>query len=140
MEFGASRSLGYGPAHRLGFRCATMECELPAGGGPGGFMPRPPDAAPMAQKKRAAGKRGGVPENAIARFEPGAQVVALAGSDPLTERLRKALEAADGSVQKASRLGKYQLSTITLTCSLKAGFVVLDVSGALALTWTVPKP
>ncbi len=102
-------------------------------------MLRPLDAATMA-KKRAAGSRGGVPENAIARFEPGEEVVALAGSDPLTERLRKALEAADGSVQKASRLGRYQLSQITLTCSLKAGFVVLDVSGALALTWTAPKP
>lgn len=94
----------------------------------------------MAKKKRVDGRRGGVPENAIAKYEPGEQVVALVGTDPLAERLRKALEAADGSVQKASRLGRYQLSQITLTCSLKAGFVVLDVSGALALTWTVPKP
>ena len=56
------------------------------------------------------------------------------------ERLAVALEAADGSVQRASSLGRYQLSQIQLTCSLKAGFVVLDVSGALTLSWTLPKP
>ncbi len=66
--------------------------------------------------------------------------MALAGSDPLTGRMRKALEAADGSVQKASRLGRYQLSRITLTCSPTAGFVVLGVSGAASLTWTMPNP
>ena len=80
-----------------------------------------------------------MPANAIARFEPGFEGRAFLGEDAMTERLRRALEAADGSVQKASRLGKYELSTITLTCSLKAGFVVLDMSGALALTWTRPK-
>ncbi len=99
----------------------------------------------MPKKERRAARRGsalgrgGVPENAIARYEPGGPVEAFAGGDPLTERLRQALEATDGSVQKASNLGRYQLSQITLTCSLKAGFVVLDVSGALAMTWTVPK-
>lgn len=88
--------------------------------------------------KRGSGQ-GGVPENAIARYEPGIRTLAPVGEEAMAERLRKALEAADGSVQRASRLGKYELSTITLTCSLKAGFVVLDVSGALALTWTAPK-
>ena len=81
-----------------------------------------------------------MPENAIARYEPGFHGMAVIGPDQLTERLRQALEAVDGSVQRASNLGKYQLSQITLTCSLKAGFVVLDVSGALTLSWTLPKP
>lgn len=100
----------------------------------------------MATNKRSGGRRGpasgrdGVPENAIARYEPEFQGKAFLGEDKMTERLRRALEAADGSVQKASRLGKYQLSTITLTCSLKAGFVVLDMGGALTLSWTIPKP
>ncbi len=89
--------------------------------------------------KRGSG-RGGVPETAIARYEPGIRTLTPLGEEAMTERLRKALEAADGSVQRAARLGKYELSTITLTCSLKAGFVVLDVSGALTLTWTAPKP
>lgn len=80
------------------------------------------------------------PKNAIARYEIGPQGEALIATDELTERLRHALEAADGSVQRASRLGKYELSTISLSCSLKTGFVVLDVSGALTLTWTRPKP
>lgn len=95
----------------------------------------------MATKKRSEGRRGpdGVPKNAIARYEPELRGQAFLGEDQMAERLQRALEAADGSVQKASRLGKYQLSTITLTCSLKAGFVVLDVGGALALTWTGPK-
>ncbi len=94
----------------------------------------------MATKGRTGGA-GGIPKDAIARYEPGAGAKAFGlGEEAMTERLRRALEAADGSVQRASRLGKYELSTITLTCSLKAGFVVLDVSGALALTWTRPKP
>lgn len=80
-----------------------------------------------------------VPENAIARFEPGVRGLRMGETDALTERLRHALEAADGSVQRASTVGTYELSTITLTCSLKAGFVVLDMGGALALTWTRPK-
>ena len=81
-----------------------------------------------------------MPENAIARYEPEFHGEALVAPDRLTERLRQALEAADGSVQRASNLGRYQLSQIQLTCSLKAGFVVLDVSGALTLSWTLPKP
>ena len=80
-----------------------------------------------------------MPENAIARYQPGFRGLAVDGDDRLTERLRRALEAADGSVQRATTVGKYELSTVTLTCSLKAGFVVLDMSGALALTWTRPK-
>ncbi len=99
----------------------------------------------MAAKRRPGGGRArasakaAVPENAIARYEPEFQGSAVLGDDRMTARLRRALEAADGSVQRASALGKYELSTITLTCSLKAGFVVLDMSGALALTWTRPR-
>ena len=43
-------------------------------------------------------------------------------------------------MQRASTPGTYQLSTITLTCPLKAGFAVLEASGALTLTGTAPKP
>lgn len=120
--------------------------EPPSDDGPEGSCSRRRDASAMATKTRAAGRRGqslgrcGVPENAIARYEPELHGEAFGGPDKLTERLRRALEAADGSVQKASRLGRYQLSQIQLTCSLKAGFVLLDVSGALTLSWTLPKP
>ena len=100
----------------------------------------------MAGTKSAAGRRvrdggrGGVPENAIAQIDSGLHGQALVAPDVLAERLRKALEAADGSVQRASALGKYQLSQIQLACSLKAGFVILEMGGALTLTWTIPKP
>jgi hypothetical protein len=43
------------------------------------------------------------------------------------------------SVASASHFGNYELSEICLTCSLKAGFVVLDVEGGLSLTWTLPE-
>ena len=81
-----------------------------------------------------------MPENAIARYGTNLRGQALVSREKLAERLRRALEAAGGSVQKASRLGKYQLTTIQLTCSLKAGFVLLEAGGALTLSWTLPKP
>ena len=107
-------------------------------------MPADARCAPMDPKKTPrrgkAPSTDEVPENAIARYEPEFEGKTLLSPDRLTERLRRALEAADGSVQRASRLGTYRLSTIQLTCSLKAGFVVLDIGGALTLSWTLPKP
>ena len=81
-----------------------------------------------------------MPENAIAVLETEALRGAMFGQDQLADRLKKAVEAVRTSMARVEQLGDYRLTEIDLTCSLKAGFVILDVEGGLTLTYTIPRP
>ncbi len=134
---------------RRRFGAATWAPALPSrrsDDGPEGSCPRRSDAGTMAETKRAARRSGQgrgparVPENAIAVLETEALRGAMFGQDQLADRLKKAVEAVRTSMARVEQLGDYRLTEIDLTCSLKAGFVILDVEGGLTLTYTIPRP